>query len=160
MPTLIDGTNLLCSILESGEDYEVRTEVQLCQTLETYFALIAETGEIVFDGSGPADKSVFGVAGRMEVFFSGFRKDADSVIEEKVQASTAPRRLTVVSSDRRLRKAAAARDAKAVKSELFWESVLRELRRKGPIVKEPEEKLEGLTEGETERWMDVFGLDD
>lgn len=160
MPTIIDGTNLLCAIQEEGEDYEIRTEVQLCQRLETYFSLMGEDAEIVFDGAGPPDTSVFGVAGHMEVFFSGFSKDADTVIEEKVQANTSPRRLTVVSSDRRLRKAAAARDATAIKSELFWGQVLRELRRQRPAVKEPEEKRDGLTEGETERWMDLFGLDD
>ncbi len=160
MPTIIDGTNLLCMILDASEDYEIRSEVQLCNKLETYFALMGEDAEIVFDGSGPADKSVFGVAGHMEVFFSGFKKDADTVIEEKVQASMNPRRLTVVSSDRGLRMAVADHGASTIKSEPFWKKVLQELRRQGRVVKEPEEKLEGLTEGETERWMDMFGLDD
>lgn len=160
MPTIIDGTNLLCTIQDRVDEHEIRTESELCRLLESYFALTAEEAEIVFDGAGPRDKSVFGVAGRMEVFFSGFSKDADTVIEEKVQASTTPRRLTVVSSDRRLRKAAAARSATAIKSELFWGRVQAELRRQRPVAKEPEAKQEGLTDGETEQWMGLFGLDD
>jgi hypothetical protein len=95
----------------------------------------------------------------IEVIFAGFHKDSDSVIEEKIKANTAPRRLTVVSSDRRLRKAAAARKATAVKSEDFWEEVQKELRRGKPRKKEPQGKQEGLTEGET-TVMDLFGLDE
>jgi predicted RNA-binding protein with PIN domain len=95
----------------------------------------------------------------VEVVFSGVHKDSDAIIEEKIRANTAPRRLTVVSSDRRLRKAAAMRKATAVKSEDFWEEVRKELQRRKPRKKEPQAKREGLTEGETEQWMDLFGLD-
>jgi predicted RNA-binding protein with PIN domain len=160
MPYVIDGTNLLWAIQESHEEHELAGEVQLCEVLDRYFAQIADVGEIVFDGAGPPDKSVFDAVGHLDVIFSGFGSDADSVIEEKVLANSAPRRLTVVSSDRRLRKAAGERKATALKSELFWDQVLRELRRKKPAEKEPEEKREGLTEGETEQWLDLFGLED
>jgi len=160
MPFVIDGTNLLWAIQESYEDHEIAGEVQLCKTLDRYFAQIADAGEIVFDGAGPSDKSVFDGVGYLDVIFSGFGSDADSVIEEKVLANTAPRRLTVVSSDRRLRKAAGERKATALKSELFWDQVLQELRRKKPAAKEPEEKRDGLTEGETQQWLDLFGLED
>jgi hypothetical protein len=64
----------------------------------------------------------------------------------------------VVSGDRRLRLAAAARKATALKSELFWDLVLRELGRKKPLRQEPEEKRDGLTESETDKWLDLFGL--
>ena len=160
MMTIIDGTNLLWAIQDAHEEREITTEVQLCRVLDRYFAQVAEEGEIVFDGAGPSDKSVFDVVGRLNVAFSGFNCDADTVIEEKVLANTAPRRLTVVSSDRRLRKAAAQRKAVALKSDAFWAQVLRELNRKKPARKEPEEKRDGLTKGEAERWMDIFGLED
>jgi uncharacterized protein len=157
---IIDGTNLLWAIQESCADHEIGGEVQLCQTLDRYFALMGDEGEIVFDGAGPPDKSVFDGIGYLDIAFSGFNNDADTVIEEKVAANTAPRRLTVVSSDRRLRKAAGERKAAALKSDIFWGQVLRELARGRPVQKEPEEKREGLTEGETEQWLDMFGLGD
>jgi len=160
MPFVIDGTNLLWAIQEAHDEREVGDEVKLCHMLDRYLAQVADEGEIVFDGAGPPDKSAFDGVGHLDVIFSGFNSDADTVIEEKVQANTAPRRLTVVSSDRRLRKAAGERNATALKSELFWSQVLRELGRKKPAEKEPEEKREGLTEGETEQWLDLFGLDD
>ena len=157
---IIDGTNLLWAVYELHEDHEIANEVQLCHLLGRYFARIREEGQIVFDGAGPPDKSAFNNVGYLHVSFSGFNSDADTVIEEKVLASTAPRRLTVVSSDRRLRKAAGERKATAVKSELFWNQVLKELARKKPVRQEPEEKREGLTEGETEQWLDLFGFGD
>ncbi len=157
---IIDGTNLLWAIQELPGEHEVAGEVELCRLLDRYLTLVSDDGQIVFDGAGPADKSQFGVVGRLDVAFSGFKSDADSVVEEKILANTAPRRLTVVSSDRRLRRAAGERKATALKSELFWDQVLKELSRKKPAKKEPEEKRDGLTEGETEQWMDLFGLEE
>lgn len=154
----IDGTNLLWAVKESSYDGEIETEVQLCEYLDRYFAQTGEEGGIVFDGAGPADKSVFDNVMHMEIYFSGFNKDADTVIEEKIIAWTAPRDLTVVSSDRRLRIAATDRGAAALKSELFWDQVRKELMRKKPREQEPDEKRGGLTESETDKWLDVFGL--
>lgn len=158
--TIVDGNNLLWALHESFEDREITTEIDLCRVLGRYFSLMAEDGQVIFDGSGPARRGDFESVTNVEVVFAGFHHDADSVIEEKLKANTAPRRLTVVSSDRRLRKAAAARKATAIKSEDFWEEVQNELRRKKPQKKEPQAKKEGLTEGETEQWMDLFGLDE
>ena len=160
MPVVIDGTNLLWALQEAYDEREVTTEVALCRVLGRYLALTGDDGVVVFDGAGPTDQSVFANLGRLEIVFSGFHGDADTVIEEKIKANTAPRRLTVVSSDRRLRKAAAARKATAMKSERFWEQVRNELQRKKPLQKEPEEKQEGLTESEAEQWMELFGLDE
>lgn len=155
---LIDGTNLLWTVKESSDDYERITEVQLCEMLDTYLVLAGEEGEIVFDGAGPPDTGIFGGVTHLEIFFSGFNKDADTVIEEKVLATGAPQRLTVVSSDRRLRLAAAGQRSAALKSDLFWNQVRKELAGKKPRSQEPQEKQEGLTESETDQWMDMFGL--
>lgn len=155
---LIDGTNLLWAAKERSDDREIETEVQLCEFLDRYFAQTGQEGGIVFDGAGPPDKGVFDNVMHMEIYFSGFNKDADTVIEEKILAWTAPRDLMVVSSDRRLRVAAADRGAAALKSELFWGQVCRELARSKPREREPDEKRGGLTESETDKWLDVFGL--
>ncbi len=157
--TIIDGQNLLWALRETLDEREITTEIELCRVLSRYFAATDEPGQVVFDGAGPADKSAFDVIGNLEVVFAGFHNDADSVIEEKIKANTAPRRLTVVSSDRQVRKAATTHKATAVRSEDFWKQVRRELARRKPQRKEPQEKREGLTEGETDRWLEVFGLE-
>jgi hypothetical protein len=158
--TIIDGNNLLWTLHESFDDREITNEIELCRVLSKYFSQIDEIGQVVFDGAGPSDTSDFEAISNPEVFFAGFHHDADSVIEEKITVNTSPRRLTVVSSDRRLRKAASTRSAATVKSEEFWERVRRELGRKHPRRKEPEEKREGLTDGETDKWLEAFGLDE
>ncbi|MHC4658344.1 MAG: NYN domain-containing protein [Planctomycetota bacterium] len=158
MPVIIDGHNLLHSVQKAGEDFESISDVRLCHIVGRYLKQAGEKGEIIFDGTGPPDKSQFDNIGNLEVLFAGLSTDADGVIEDKIKASTAPRRLTIVSSDRRLRDAARARKATAVKSEVFWTNLHKELRRP-KTVKEPPAKRRGLSESETEQWLKFFGLE-
>jgi len=158
MPVIIDGHNLLHSIQKISEDSESISDVQLCYTVGRFLKLTGEKGEIIFDGTGPRDKTGFDNISNLEVFFAGLGSDADTVIEDKIKVSTAPKRLTVVSSDRRLRVAARARKATSVKSQVFWDNVQKQLRRKRTI-KEPEAKRRGLTESETGQWLKFFDLE-
>jgi hypothetical protein len=57
-----------------------------------------------------------------------------------------------------LRKAARARKAISVKSEVFWNSVQKQLSRK-ITTKEPAAKRRGLSDGETKQWLEFFGLE-
>jgi predicted RNA-binding protein with PIN domain len=155
---IIDGYNLLWSIHKMGEDFEPISDVQLCQIVDRYLGLSGEKGEIVFDGAGPPDKREFDNLSNLEVVFSGRNSDADTIIEDKVTESTAPRRLTVVSSDRRVRKAARMRKVEVVKSDVFWGNLQKQLSRK-KTVREPAAKRDGLSEGETEQWLKFFGLE-
>ena len=155
---IIDGYNLLHSIHKVGEDSPVPDDVRLCRLVGTYLKRIGETGEIIFDGTGPPDKSGFDNISNLEVLFAGIDTDTDTVIEEKIRASTAPKRLSIVSSDRRLRKAAQTRKATVIKSEVFWNNVQKQLSQKEKA-KEPAEKRLGLSESETQQWLEYFGLD-
>jgi predicted RNA-binding protein with PIN domain len=158
MPVIIDGHNLLHSIQKRSGDFEPISDIQLCRIVGRYLKRIGEKGEIIFDGSGPQDKSLFDNISNLEVFFAGRGCDADTVIEDKIKASTAPKKLTIVSSDRRLRDAARTRKAAAVKSPVFWDNVQKQLSRKRTI-KEPEAKRRGLSQGETEQWLRFFDLE-
>jgi predicted RNA-binding protein with PIN domain len=153
---IIDGHNLLHAIRKIEEDLDTIGDLQLCWIIDRYFKLTHQTGEVVFDGIGRSDKSVFDNISNLEVFFAG-QSSADALIEEKIQASTTPKRLTIVSSDRRIRKAAQLRKAIAMKSEVFWNDVQKQLRKK-KTVKEPAEKRLGLTESETQKWLEIFGI--
>ncbi len=155
---IIDGHNLLHSTRKTEEDSQALSDVQLCCIVGRYLKLIGGTGEIIFDGTGPRDKSGFDNINNLEVFFAGQGTDADTVIEDKIRASTAPKGLTIVSSDRRLRRAAQVRKATAIKSEDFWDNVQKRFRRK-KAPKEPVEKRLGLTESETQQWLKIFGIE-
>ena len=154
---IIDGNNLLHAIIKLEQDSKAISDVGLCWILSRYFKLTAEKGEIIFDGTGPPDKSRFDNISNLEVSFAGIGTDTDTVIEDKIAVSTAPKGLTIVSSDRRLRAAARTRRATSVKSDVFWNDVQKQLSRKRPI-KEPAQKRQGLNEGETEQWLEIFGF--
>jgi predicted RNA-binding protein with PIN domain len=155
---IIDGTNLSHAIYNVGADSDAISDVALCRAVSNFLTLTGEKGEIIFDGAGPGDKTGFDNIANVEVSFAGPTSDADTVIKDKIRASTAPKSLTVVSSDRRLRKAAATRKAASVKSEVFWTDVQRRLSRKTKT-KEPAAKRQGISASETEQWLDFFGLE-
>jgi predicted RNA-binding protein with PIN domain len=159
MAVIIDGHNLLHSIQKEGPNAGAISDVQLCRIIGRYLKLIDEKGEIIFDGKGPRDKSGFDNISNLEVFFAGLQSDADTVIEDKITANTAPKRLTIVSSDRRLRDAARKRKATVVKSQVFWDNLCRQLARKKKTTPEPAGKRHGLSDGETELWLKIFGLE-
>ncbi len=155
---IIDGHNLLHAICKIEENARAISEPTMCKILGTYLRLTGEKGEIVFDGSGPPDKSGFDGISHLEIFFAGSATDADTVIEDKIKASSAPKGLTIVSSDRQLQQAAHARRATAIKAELFWVEVQKQLSRKR-APKEPPAKRQGISQSETEQWLRVFGID-
>jgi predicted RNA-binding protein with PIN domain len=155
---IIDGHNLLHSIVKLSDEDELINDVKLCWIISRYLRAIRKQGEIIFDGTGPRDKSQFDNIANLEVLFAGLGSDADTVIENMIKANTAPKRLSIVSSDRRLREAARTRRATAVKSEVFWDNLQKQLKRKKPV-KEPEAKRAGLSESETRQWLEFFGIE-
>jgi predicted RNA-binding protein with PIN domain len=157
MPFLIDGYNLLWAVQKNGDGMEAIEDIELCRILGSYFVLVGQRAEIIFDGTGPPEKNAFDNIKGLEVFFSGPNRDADSVIEDKIKSDSAPRRLVVISSDNRLRKAAHIRKASSVKSELFWKEVYKVINRKKKE-SEPPGKRGGISEGETEQWLRYFKI--
>jgi predicted RNA-binding protein with PIN domain len=155
---IIDGTNLSHAIHKTGGDFDAMNEVALCKVVSRFLSLTGEKGEVVFDGAGPPDKTGFDNIANLEVSFAGLGSDTDTVIEDKIRSSTAPKGLTIVSSDRRLRKAAGMRKATSVKSEFFWADLQRQLSRKEKA-KEPAAKRQGISASETQQWLEFFGLE-
>ncbi|MBN2269948.1 MAG: NYN domain-containing protein [Sedimentisphaerales bacterium] len=155
---VIDGHNLLWAVQGMASGPEEISDVGLCRAVGRYLKQRREAGEVVFDGTGPRDKSEFDKIDGVEVLFAGFGTDTDTIIEGKISANNAPKSLTVVSSDNRLRKAARARKANSLKSEEFWSELMKELGRKR-VVDEPTGKRGGLSDAETEQWLDFFGIE-
>jgi len=157
MPYLIDGHNLLWSIRQNDERFEPVETAGLCRTIGLYLNDVGDSGEVVFDGAGPMDKRDFyGIRG-LRVIFAGPGTDADTVIEGKIRASRARRKLCIVSNDRRVRAAGQRVKARVMGSDAFWEAVLKRLLRKRPAA-EPPGKRRGLSDSETEQWLKRLGL--
>jgi predicted RNA-binding protein with PIN domain len=158
MPYLIDGYNLLWSIFKDDEHFEPVDDAGLVSTLSLYCQDVGDEGDVVFDGIGPPNKRPFKQISRISVVFSGQGIEADDVIEDKIALCRSPKKPCVVSSDRRVRRAAQQVKAQSCRSDEFWTMVLKRLlRKRGP--KEPMGKRHGLTDAETREWLKQFGLD-
>jgi uncharacterized protein len=155
---IIDGYNLLRAVQNLLEQSSEITDVQLCRIIGEYLYRTKKKGCIVFDGIGPRDKAAFNNLFNLEVVFSGTNREADDVIEKLILEDTAPRNLTVVSSDRRIKTAANKRKATAVDCIDFWTEVIKTLEKKKKRQVEPPGKFIGISEAETEYWLREFGL--
>ncbi len=158
MPYLIDGYNLLWSIFKNDEHFEPVDDAGLVSTLSLYCQDVSDFGEVVFDGIGPPNKRPFKQITQLDVIFSGQGIEADDVIEHKIATCRSPKKLCVVSSDRRVRYAGEKAKAQVIRSDEFWAMVLKRLlRKRGP--KEPAGKRHGVTDSETREWLKQFGLE-
>jgi predicted RNA-binding protein with PIN domain len=164
MPLLIDGYNLLhaSGILGRGVgpgSLERSRGALLNFLAETIAApKLAET-TVVFD----AREAPPGLPRQMEyrgmsVRFAARGSDADQEIEELIAAHSSPRRLTVVSSDHRLHRAARRRRAKAIDSDRWYAAVLRERIDRARTRSPTRKPSEPPTEAEVNYWLRQFGL--
>lgn len=155
---IIDGYNLLWSVHKEADHNEL-DDLELCRLIGRYLKIVRRKGQMIFDGTGPPDKAPFGRIANLEVIFSGQTKDADAVIEAKIAADSAPKRLTIVSSDQRVRKAARSAKAGSIKSEKFYNEMAKVLSRRRPQ-REPREKRLGLDPAQTRQWLKYFNLEE
>ena len=158
MPYLIDGHNLLWSIFKNDEHFEPVDDAGLVYTVSLYCQDIGDHAEVVFDGIGPPDKRPFKQIAQVNVIFTGQGIEADDVIEARIASCRSPKKLCVVSNDRRVRHAAQRAKAQLVKSDEFWTRVLKRLLRRRPP-REPRAKRHGVTDAETREWLRQFGLE-
>jgi hypothetical protein len=156
MPFLIDGYNLLRSVQKQLEHPRF-AEAELCMVLREYLRRSRHRGTIIFDGIGPRSKERLQGTGGLQIVFSGHGVEADAVMERLIFENTAPKRLTVVSSDRRIRTAAKHRKCPDVKADDFWHQVCDFVEKPTPA-REPQEKRQGIGLAEVDGWMEVFGL--
>lgn len=113
---------------------------------------------LVCDGVKPRGwpREVEGV----ELRFAGPGRDADGLIERLLRDSPDPRRVTVVSTDQRLRKAAKRAGASSLTSEAFLAQIAADMeapkaRASSPAAGKPEVPLDAFA---LRRWLDEFGL--
>jgi hypothetical protein len=96
----------------------------------------------------------------MTVRFAPRDSDADTLIESLIATDSSPRRLTVVSSDHRLHRAAKRRKATPIDSDQWFAQLLRERRERQQDNPADSSKPEGpLSPGEVDFWLQQFEPD-
>jgi predicted RNA-binding protein with PIN domain len=156
MPILIDGYNLLRAVQKMQEQPDL-VDADMCAVICEYLRRMGDIGTIVFDGIGPPNKERLMGLHHLQVIFSGRNIEADAIIEQHIHDNTAPKRLIVVSSDRRIRTAAKRRKCIDVPAGDFWMQVCHTVEKQLPVP-EPRGKRQGISDSETQQWLKVFGL--
>ncbi len=164
MPLLIDGYNLLnvAGIIPRGlgpGGLKRAREAMLNVLAESLPPDEVSRATIVFDAS----ESPWGAARITQhkglcVRFASRDADADTLIEELILADSSPKRLTVVSSDHRIQRAAHRRKAIAVDSDVWFAELMRQRRERHEAQNKDITKPEGpFPPGEVEYWLKQFG---
>ena len=94
----------------------------------------------------------------LTVRFATHYEDADALVEELIRANSAPRRLTVVSSDHRLQRAARRRRARAVDSDVWYAEVVQQRAQRLRVQDTgPARPPVPLLQEDVEYWVRQFG---
>ena len=172
--TIIDGYNLLFEAgfdgLGRGPGWLDRARQRLILFLQTHLPVDQHARTLVaFDATGSAkgtvavgevdliNKTIIGSG--IQVVFAGPDEEADDLLERLVRQHSAPKTLTVVSSDRRIRKSAIARRCEAVDSSSFLARLERE--RRNARVESRIERVDShqpLDPHEVQHWLREFRL--
>lgn len=166
MTLLIDGYNLLhaSGILGRGigpGGLERSRHALLNFLVESLDPAEVPHTVVVFDAPSSARSVPHTYEHRgLTVHFSSGHADADELIEQLIRRDSTPRRLTVVSSDHRVQRAAKRRRARAVDSDKWFASVLRariDKRRAAPPATKPPAPLD---EYQVRYWLRQFGAEE
>ena len=96
-----------------------------------------------------------------ELLYAGQGRDADSLIERLIEADSAPRRLTVVSSDRRIQRAGRRRKCRVMPSDDFLGVLLRDADSAKQRWRRPPFSTEvPLSPTAIRYWKDLFKIDE
>lgn len=166
MSLLIDGYNLLNAVSIIGHGRGASSLERSRLALLDFLAESLDPEElsattIVFDAHSPPRGLPRALEYRgLQIRFAVQYEDADSLLEELIQADSAPRRLTVVSSDHRIQRAARRRRARAVDSDVWYGEVLHHRHDRVSASTKAAPRVRPnvpLLEEEVERWLRQFG---
>jgi predicted RNA-binding protein with PIN domain len=149
---VIDGHNLIGQI-EDLSLSDPHDEEKLISRLEEYHRERGTPIIVVFD-PGPAPPPAKRLRGKgIKVLFAPPGSKADTLLINLIKKSPYPKGLTIVSSDREVRRAARARRAKTMTAQRFARllSCPKRLPRAKPTIKERR-----LSSSEVKEWMAIF----
>ena len=165
MALIIDGYNLLYAANIVGSGVGPSTLERSRNALLNFVVASVEPATlartiVVFDSSEapPGLPRTVNYEG-LTVHFASDYESADEMIEELIVADTAPKSLTVVSSDHRIQRAARRRKAKPVDSDV-WHAAMVAKRNARPPVMEPRKPAGPSSDAEVNYWLKKFGGED
>lgn len=163
MALIIDGYNLLNATTITGRG-TAGTSLARARTALLDFLAERLTPEecrattVVFDArNAPPGLEPVLEHRAITVRFARPHREADDLIEELIQSNTSPRRLTVVSSDHRLHRAARRRRATPIDSDVWFRQFSRRPVQPSRSVDLPDDVDAHLASPELEDWLRVFG---
>jgi predicted RNA-binding protein with PIN domain len=161
MPFLVDGYNLLHALgllhQRVGPTGLRKARLALLGMLHGAFGPEASSITVVFDAAhAPPDAVEEDEYQGIHVRFAIHQDEADELIEELIRREAAPRRLIVVSDDRRLQRAARQRQCQVQHCAGFMEDLAHHRPTRRPERETMESKPERLTEEETAYWLHEF----
>lgn len=164
MPLLIDGYNLLHVTGLFGRGAKGSFEASRAALVGFLAAAIdaseREQTTIVFDAAEapPGLPNLYRVHGITVHYARGY-DSADTLLEELIAAHHTPRKLTVVSSDHRVQRAAKKRRASAIDSDVWYRAAGERLQQQRKRPRDlPDIKPDApLSQGEVEAWLRAFG---
>jgi predicted RNA-binding protein with PIN domain len=161
MRYLIDGYNLLHAMGllagKVGPHGLEKARVNLLGRLAGAFGPDAGNVTVVFDASrSPPGADAAGQYQGVRVHYT-HHQEADDLIEELIHHDASPRKLTVVSNDRRLKDAARRRQCRVLECENFLDQLDQKRRPSSSRSSEQLAKPEEISRDEAQHWLREFG---
>ena len=94
----------------------------------------------------------------ISLLYSGTSRSADSLIISLVEASDSPRKITVVTNDREIKREAKRRRASLLSSEAFIKRLANSISHRQPITRAPKPDLSPVPDEQVRGWLEEFGL--
>jgi predicted RNA-binding protein with PIN domain len=159
MALLIDGYNLLHVTGIFGRDPGPGSLERSRQALLNFLAASIDPNElgqaaIVFDAPAGLPQTIDHRG--LTVHYARNYADADAMLEELIAQHPTPRRLTVVSSDHRVQRAARRRKASPVDSERWYSELMARRRQRGQSAETPQKRDAVLDPVEVAYWLEQF----
>jgi len=122
---------------------------------------LGERMTVVCDGLPKVLRQQESPVAAVEIVYAGRDKSADDVLIRMIDEGHSPRRLTVVSSDRQIQKAARRRRANALTSEEFIHILVSDgpMPARRQVTGDEKPDADGFDETEIERWVREFDRD-
>lgn len=119
---LIDGYNLIFSLVHSKESLQILRQKIIC-TLQKRFAKKQVSGTLVFDGAHRRDEeSGLSYSSPLTIAYAPKGQSADEYIVEIIETSKTPKQISVVTNDQGLSRHAKSNGSKVMSNEdfIYW----------------------------------------
>ncbi|QQE10847.1 NYN domain-containing protein [Planctomycetota bacterium] len=152
---IIDAYNVLH--LPMPQSLAGLDEARLCLALSRS-AFRDRAATVVCDGRPKPHIPSTSPVPSVQLLYSGTSNSADDLIISLIDGSTTPRKITVVTNDRAIKRAAKRRKASLLSSDAFISRLAQTLGSIPPLPKSAKPDLSPVPEDQVRGWLEEFGL--